>query len=226
VPITQERMSELIDAATDFEQALGKLVITIQRTSEAYFAGQLSESDALSQIATMADPAGLLQDYKTSSLVLAMEVRHRKLTHRRNAREAERQRLQRAGATKATAPFSLVMQRDQPSHQRVAEAERFASRGYQRIARLSGTGQPTQQDLERGAAQAAATVTPQIAAEVQAELERMKQQPATQTMHISPAQRQRNHEINKRIAEGLGMELREDDPATDPELTLPDEPPE
>lgn len=98
MPITQDRLGRMIDAATSFHAQLIELLNHIARQSELVAQGRKSYEDAFEWVASLAlhtspDP-DLTRD-------LGAEQQHFKLTRNKNFRAAERMRRKRGSSSRA-----------------------------------------------------------------------------------------------------------------------------
>lgn len=95
MPITQNRMLDLISAADDYANALGLLCRIIRAEVKQIEAGTKTKAQAFEEIAIFQYPDNLLVSASTSAATIASERQHFKLMSKRNTREAARQKRKR-----------------------------------------------------------------------------------------------------------------------------------
>lgn len=132
MPITQDRMLELISAAQDYKQAFERLIDAIAVYSHDAESGKKTHETALQLIAVTANASIMLRDVVTSSQTIIAETLHFKMNKKRNARKADRAReqreYQRLGLPRSdkptTAPRTLI------------PPESLASSTYNHVSRI------------------------------------------------------------------------------------------
>lgn len=127
MPISQDRMIALTNAALDYQQALHSVIDYVNDQTLKINSGLITAESAMMAISTLAaNEAGLLNDMAASQTTLALESRHWLKAAKRNVRERNRQQRKRdlQGKPKGifdTAPKSLshtAMRRDDSILQR------------------------------------------------------------------------------------------------------------
>lgn len=95
MPITQQRMINLINAASDYEQAFNQAVSIISRINKQARDNQLSIPEALLEIDQAIRHVGLLVHPIDSSKIIALERAHFKSVARTNDKAANKQERKR-----------------------------------------------------------------------------------------------------------------------------------
>ena len=122
MPITQDRMQQLIAAGQDYRLALEKF---LQRVQEAYAAEPQSPTLKWLAQAPMNQLQSLLADPIHSPMTLALEAQHHKFTAWRNQRKRAAQQRKRALA-RGEAPIYDFPSPPSGSDQPMSEAELVA----------------------------------------------------------------------------------------------------
>jgi hypothetical protein len=88
--ITQDRMIAILNAAQDYEQALGKAIGLIQKHAKEAHDGIITWQEAMEATYLMVSVGGLLTRAATTNKTLGAERQHFKAFARRNERAAQR----------------------------------------------------------------------------------------------------------------------------------------
>lgn len=140
MPISQARIIALINAGTDFEQALYTAVRLIQSECANHKAGRVAAEGALSNIRNMIQPVGLLSNPLNSPKILALEKRHFEQNARRNNRAAAKMAAKRKGeGHKPRARYHPPMALSEEPYQPLYEIKSTAPRGLPCNTRLTGS---------------------------------------------------------------------------------------
>lgn len=95
MPITQQRMIELIHAGEDFQQALTLAESLVQSAYSRASSGQTTHQAELDQLGAQIVASLLLRDPIDSASALAVEASHFRRVQKHNSRAARQQRLKR-----------------------------------------------------------------------------------------------------------------------------------
>lgn len=192
MPISQERMIALTNAALDYQQALETFRNFILSTANKVQSGVVTPLDALNQIITLSNPQQLLASAQ-SITIIALESRHWHKNAKRNIAERNRQRKRKGSPLKQdeiaySAPHSLA---HTPQSQAPANLLRQSAMGKGNADYIQGAPPPQVPPTPAKAFNAGQTLSPEAKAAIEAQVAREAAAPP----HAASA-----------VAEGLDLE--------------------